>query len=50
MSKKFGLLLFAVTVLSLLGHLFLYPSLPDVIPIHWGVSGQADGFGPKYMI
>ena len=27
MSKKFGLLLFAVTVLSLLGHLFLYPSL-----------------------
>lgn len=49
MSKKFGLLLFAITVLSLLGHLFLYPSLPDVIPIHWGVSGQADGFGPKYM-
>lgn len=49
MSKKFSILLFAVTGLSLLGHLFLYPSLPDVIPIHWGISGQADGFGPKYM-
>lgn len=25
----------------------LYPSLPDVIPIHWDYSGQPDDFAPK---
>lgn len=25
----------------------LYPSLPDQIPTHWNIRGEADGFGPK---
>lgn len=27
-----------------------YPYLPDVIPIHFNIKGQADGFGPKDFI
>ncbi|HJR43729.1 MAG TPA: SdpI family protein [Gemmatimonadaceae bacterium] len=25
----------------------VYSRLPDVMPIHWGVSGEPDGFAPK---
>jgi hypothetical protein len=28
--------------------LYYYPSLPQVIPIHFNASGTADGFGNKY--
>ena len=26
---------------------WLYPELPDQIPTHWNIHGEADGFGPK---
>jgi uncharacterized membrane protein len=26
---------------------WLYPSLPEKIPTHWNIEGQADGYGPK---
>jgi uncharacterized membrane protein len=26
---------------------WLYTSLPDVVPTHWNIKGEADGFGPK---
>ena len=26
---------------------WLYPALPDVVPTHWNIKGEADGFGPK---
>jgi uncharacterized membrane protein len=25
----------------------LYPSLPELIPIHWGIDGKVDGWAPK---
>ena len=28
---------------------YLYPSLPDRIAVHWGLSGEADGYGSKFM-
>jgi uncharacterized membrane protein len=27
-----------------------YPALPDTIPVHFGVYGQPDGWGPKIII
>lgn len=33
----------AMFVISLL----IYPYLPDVIPTHWNIEGQADDFAPK---
>lgn len=40
------------TVLAIVAGMFLlsiamYASLPDVVPTHWGVSGEADGFSSK---
>lgn len=40
------------TVLAIVAGMFLlsialYGALPDIIPTHWGVSGEADGFSPK---
>lgn len=34
-------------IISLIGLLLVYPSLPDIIPTHWGPDGQVDGTGPK---
>lgn len=28
----------------------LYPRLPASIPIHWGLTGKPDNWGPAYMI
>lgn len=27
-----------------------YTHLPDIIPVHFNLYGQADGFGPKYLL
>lgn len=27
-----------------------YPRLPDKIPVHFGITGQADGWGGRWMI
>lgn len=49
MKKQFHIILITVMVLSFIGHLILYPGLPDTIPTHWGFDGTVDGYGPKYM-
>jgi len=37
----------ALIAASLAVSAWLYPSLPDVVPTHWNIRGEADGFGPK---
>ena len=32
---------------SFLAHLAVMPSLPDVVPMHFGATGETDGWGPK---
>ena len=29
-------------VLNFAAHLYFYPSLPDIVPTHWGASGQVN--------
>jgi uncharacterized membrane protein len=29
---------------------FVYPYLPDLIPTHWGISGQIDAYSDKSMV
>jgi len=48
MNKKFSFSILIISVISFIGHLFIYTKLPDIIPIHWGKNG-IDGYGPKYM-
>lgn len=49
-NKKLYLALLALCVLNFAAHLYLYPTLPDIVPTHWGYDGQADGWGPKSTI
>lgn len=44
--KREWISLTAIAITALLSVIF-YPMLPDMIPIHWGLSGQPDNFAPK---
>ncbi|WP_319416967.1 SdpI family protein [Marispirochaeta aestuarii] len=36
--------------ISLAAAAALYSRLPGTIPVHWNIMGEADGFGPRWMI
>jgi uncharacterized membrane protein len=41
----------AVVILAVLvGTLVAYPSLPNVVPLHWDAHGQVNGWGPKWSL
>ena len=42
-NKLFGAADFCA--INFAAHLCFYGSLPDVVPTHWGVDGQANGWG-----
>ncbi len=44
-SKRCWILLLALCIASLAGHLLVMPYLPARIPIHWDLSGNVDGWG-----
>lgn len=46
-SRGCWLALLALCLVSLAAHLGVYPQLPDVVPMHWGVGGEVDGWAPK---
>lgn len=41
-------LLAAVCGLSVAAHLAFYPALPDIVPSHWGMNGEVNGWAPKW--
>ena len=47
MPRAAVLVSLALIGVSLALSAWLYTSLPDVIPTHWNINGEADGFGPK---
>ena len=38
----------AVSVVNVVAHLAVLPSLPAQVPVHWGASGAVDGWGPSW--
>ena len=46
LSPLFWVLL-GVCVLNLIGHLAVYPALPDTVPTHWGAGGEVNGWSSK---
>jgi uncharacterized membrane protein len=41
----------AVVILAVIaGTIVAYPSLPNVVPIHWDAQGHANGWGPKWSL
>lgn len=49
-NKKLFWILAAVCAANFIGHLCVYPFLPQTIPIHWGFDDQADGWGPRWSV
>lgn len=48
--KKKNILILTLIVLSFVIAFVSYNKLPDNIPIHWGINGDIDRYGPKYYI
>lgn len=46
---KTTIILLIIAAISFIGHLFIYPSLPDQIPIQWASDGSVNTYGNKYM-
>ena len=40
---------FVIAIIAVIAAFFVYPLLPAVVPTHWGVGGQADGFGASWI-
>ena len=49
-KNKLFWILTVVCVLNFAAHLYFYPSLPDIVPTHWGAGGQVNGWGPKSTV
>ena len=45
--KKMGLLTIVVTLLPILLGVLLWSKLPDLVPMHWGINGEVDGWESK---
>lgn len=48
LKKEWFLLL--VVVANFIVGWYVNPVLPDMVPIHWNIAGQVDGYGPKLMV
>ncbi len=49
-SPVSSLILVLILLLPILFTLYIYPTLPETIPTHFKLSGEADGFGQKKSI
>ena len=49
-KKKANIIIAIILAVTAAITLFYYPSVPDIIPTHWGPDGQIDGTGPKHML
>lgn len=45
--KKSRIFLAALCILSFVGHLLVYPQLPETVPTHWGLNGEVNGWSSK---
>jgi uncharacterized membrane protein len=49
--KKSTLVSCVLIVLATLAvTLYIYPSLPELVPLHWNAAGKADRIGPKWEL
>lgn len=47
--RKATIASFSILALQLLLAFYLYPQMPGQMAIHWGLSGEADGYGSKFF-
>lgn len=44
-----NLVIWAIIAIQVIVALYGFAVLPDRVPIHWGISGQANSYGPKWL-
>lgn len=49
-KKTTNIIIAVIILITLAVTVYFYPSVPDIIPTHWGPDGRIDGTGPKYML
>lgn len=47
MKHKNKIYLLSLIIISFIIPVALYSKLPDLMPIHWGISGEVDNYAPK---
>lgn len=50
MNRAYFFAALALIVLSLVVTAWLWPTLPEIVPMHWNAAGQVDGWGPKWQL
>lgn len=43
------MVIWAIIAVQFIVAVYGFAVLPDTVPIHWGLSGHANGYGPKWM-
>ncbi len=46
-GRRTWMVLLAVVLASALGHLLLFPQMPEQVPTHWGADGMVDGWSTR---
>lgn len=46
-NRRAWIALGALCIVSFLGHLVLFPQLPDIVPTHWDAAGNVDGWSGR---
>jgi len=46
--RKSEIVIIGIIALSVIVSLFLYPQMPDMMASHWGISGEVNGYLPKF--
>ena len=50
MKKTLDYLMWGVIVAPLIYLAFVWDQLPEIVPTHFGISGQPDAYGPKWTL
>jgi uncharacterized membrane protein len=49
LQVSIDLLIWAIIAIQIIVGIYGYIVLPDTVPIHWGINGQVNGYGPKWV-
>lgn len=50
MRSKTTIFIAVMCICACMISLWIYPNAPNEIPIHWGIDGEVDGTGPKWLL
>ncbi len=49
LRSSIDLLIWAIIAIQMIVAIYGFAVLPEIVPIHWGINGQPNGYGPKWM-